>query len=190
MSDAQSYEPLSHLIAELETLCRNRSTGMVFIVTDDNQMARLNLNAGEIDFLSFHNKRGRESLAMFSNIHAGRLRFEAGHTSEKDTLDLPSTIDILDYLAKSAGAPSVPAGSSAPKSTGVALGAAHRLMIEEVLTEFIGPMASIVCEEELNAAPDLESGLRRLAAQIQESSQAKDFLTQVRNRLSGSSSAK
>lgn len=156
---------------------------MVFIVTDDNQMARLNLNAGQIDFISFHNKRGRDALAMFSNIHAGRLRFEAGHTSEKAALDLPSTVDILDYLAKPAGAPGMSAGSSAPKPTGKALSAAHRLMIEEVLTEYIGPMASIVCEEELNAAPDLESGLRRLAAQIQESSQAKDFLTQVHARL-------
>jgi len=156
---------------------------MVFIVTDDNQMARLNLNAGQIDFISFHNKRGRDALAMFLNIHAGRLRFEAGHTAEKATLDLPSTANILEYLAKPAGAPGMPAGSSAPKSKGVALSAAHRVMIEEVLTEFIGPMASIVCEEELNAAPDLESGLRRLAAQIQESSQAKDFLTQVHARL-------
>jgi len=158
---------------------------MVFIVTDDNQMARLNLNAGEIDFISFHNKRGADALAMLSNIQAGRLRFEAGHTAGKETIDLPSTVDILEYLHNPVGTQSAPA-SSAPKHTGMALSATHRVMIEEVLTEFIGPMASIVCEEELNAASNLESGLMRLAALIQESSQAQDFLTQVRNRLSKS----
>jgi len=184
MSDVRSYEPLSHLIAELETLCRNRSTGMVFIVTDDNQMARLNLKAGEIDFISFHHKRGKDALAMFSNIHAGLLRFEAGHTAENASMDLPSTVDILEYLANPAGSPGVPADSSAPKHTGMTLSASRRVMIEEVLTEFIGPMASLVCEEVMNAAPDLESGLRSLAAQIQESSQAQDFLTQVHARLS------
>lgn len=184
MSDVRSYKPLSHLIAEMETLCRNRSTGMVFIATDDNQMARLNLNAGEIKFISFHNKRGADALALISNIQAGRLRFEEGLTAETVTIDLPSTVDIFKFLNNPIGTLSASAVSSAPKHTGMALSASDRVMIEEVLTEFIGPMACIVCEEELNAAPDLESGLRKLAAEIQESSQIQDFLTQVRARLS------
>lgn len=184
MSDVHSYKPLSRLIAEMETLCRNRSTGMVFIATDDNQMARLNLNAGEIKFISFHNKRGADALTLLSHIHAGRLRFEEGLTAEKATIDLPSTADILGSLHNPIGMLSASTASSPPKHTGMALSPSDRVMIEEVLTEFIGPMACIVCEEELNAAPDLESGLRKLAAEIQEPSQIQDFLTQVRARLS------
>jgi hypothetical protein len=157
---------------------------MVFIATDDNQMARLNLNAGEIKFISFHNKRGADALSLLSNIQAGRLRFEEGLTAEIATRDMPSTVDILEFLRNPVGTLSASAASSTPKHMGMALSASDRVMIEEVLTEFIGPMACIVCEEGLNAAPDLESGLRKLAAEIQEPSQVQDFLTQVRARLS------
>lgn len=184
MSDVRSYKPLSHLIAEMETLCRDGSTGMIFIATDDNQMARVNLHAGEINFISFHNKRGADALTLLTTIHAGRLRFEEGLTAEKSTIDLPSTVDILEFLHHPVGTLNVSAVSSTPKHTGATLSASDRVVIEEVLTEFIGPMACIVCEEELSAVQDLESGLRKLSAEIQDPGQVQDFLTQVRTRLS------
>jgi hypothetical protein len=178
MSDTHSNMPLPQLVTELATLCREGSTGTVFIATDDNRLARLSLNAGEIELISFHNKRGAEALALIPNIHAGRLRFDEGHKTATGTGGLPPTADILEFLSNSP-APDTEIAPSAGRATHQHLTADDRRMIEDTLAEFIGPMASIVCEEHLDQATDLESALSKLAADIDDPAQANDFLAQV-----------
>lgn len=183
MTDVRSYAPLSQLVSELQTLCQEGRTGTAYIVTDDNKMARLGLEAGEIDFILFQRKRGADALAMMPHIQAGRLRFEDGLKPSADATDLPATLDILEFLNNplTKDAPQALAPQAAQSSP--TLGAADRAMIEAVLTDYIGPMASIICDEQLNEVSNLESALKALAAEIQDSGQIKEFFDRVHARL-------
>lgn len=184
MTDAPNYVPLAQLVSELKILCREGRTGTAYLVTDDNRMARIGMAAGKIDFLWFHSKRGADALIMMSQIHAGRLRFEDGVKAPADTADLPSTAEILEFLLSPLAAASTAAAPvpGAPQAQ-AAVSAAERAMIEELLTDYVGPMASIICDEQLNEGTDLETALKALAAEIQDSGQIKEFLDRVHTRL-------
>jgi hypothetical protein len=183
MTDVRSYTPFSQLVSELKILCLEGRTGTAYIVTDDNKMARLGLEAGEIDFILFQRKRGADALAMMQHIQAGRLRFEDGLKPSADATDLPATTDILEFLnnPQSKGAPQALAPQAAQNTQ--TLNAADRAMVEAVLTDYIGPMASIICDEQLNEVSNLESALKALAAEIQDSGQIKEFLDRVHAQL-------
>jgi hypothetical protein len=195
MTDARNYAPLSQLVSELKILCREGRTGTAYVVTDDNRMARLGLAAGKIDFIWFHSRRGADALILMSHIHAGRLRFEDGVKAAADAADLPTTAEILEFLLapqSGVGSPSPaqqsrsgtpPPASDTQQQGPPAVGAAERTMIEEILTDYVGPMASIICDEQLNECSDLESALNSLAAEIQDSGQIKEFLDRVHARL-------
>ena len=183
MNEAQSYVPFVQLVGELKILSREGRTGTAYIVTDDNRMARLGLEAGHIDLIWFHRKRGADALALMSQIQAGRLRFEDAVKAPADTSDLPSTTEILEFLLKQAASDTTTTAANAAGNSPI-VASADREMIEEVLTDYLGPMASIICDEHLSEGQDLESALKALATEIQDSAQIKEFLDLVHARLS------
>ncbi len=58
-----------------------------------------------------------------------------------------------------------------------------RAILEATLMEYIGPMASLVCDEKLPKATDLESAIEILATEIPDAEQAVRFMHEVYKRL-------
>lgn len=181
MSSEQSYNSLQALVGELASLCKEGASGTVFIATDDNRLVRMTLDGGEIRFISFQNKRGAAALNLMPQIKQGRLRFEEGVISGTPSADLPPTADTLRFLANpaSSAAPSSPAATAATNRGSSAITDKDRAVIETVLADYIGPMASIVCDEHLSGAQDLQTALKKLAAEIQDPLQAEKFIADV-----------
>lgn len=73
------------------------------------------------------------------------------------------------------------AASSAPPP---ALSAQAKSVIEEELVEFLGPIAALLCEEELAQATSIDTVLAKLSAQL-DAQQAKQFKDKVFDRLGG-----
>ncbi|EKD38166.1 MAG: hypothetical protein ACD_75C00842G0001, partial [uncultured bacterium] len=74
----QDYIPFADIVVEIARLCKQRSTGTLFIATKANKSVQLVLDKGEIVFIFFSSKRGEEALALMSTIRAGRYRFQEG----------------------------------------------------------------------------------------------------------------
>jgi hypothetical protein len=176
----QEYIPFQEIVAELRKLCIQAVTGTLFVATKANRSAQLMLDKGEIVFIYFFNKRGKEALELMSTIRAGRFRFQEGAVSRRTPL--PPTDTILQSLADGHKIPDQ--DIEEPISTGLGLSQEQKTVLESCLAEFIGPMAGIICEDHLDVATNLQAAVDALAAEIPSSDQAKKFKVIALEKLS------
>jgi hypothetical protein len=158
--------PYSQLLLELGALCSAKRTGTMFIATTDNQSARIGLRQGEIVSLGFRTRRGLEALDHIRKITAGRFSFSDAVVDRGSSADLPYTADLLALLSgdDSPPPPAAPAaagprpaapGRAAPVDTHPVADpqlAKAQAVIEAELTEFVGPIAPLLCREHIARA--------------------------------------
>jgi hypothetical protein len=161
--------PMSYrqLMRELGALCAAGRTGTMFIATTDNHSARIGLRQGDIVSLVFRTQRGLEALDHLRKITAGRWSFSDAVVDRATNAELPRTADLLALLlgdepplppavrpvpapaaAATAGPPS-PAVAVIPEDPQLARA---RAAIEAELTEFVGPIAPLLCREHIARA--------------------------------------
>jgi hypothetical protein len=181
MVQSQSSRFVEWVRGELPKLCREKRTGMVFIASSDNRLAQFGLDQGEIVFLAFQNKRGLEALSSLQtqDFKIGVFRFIEGQASPSRPT-LPATDDILKQLA----------GGEHQRSTVPAEPVSARTLSDNVkavlvqeLTECIGPMAAIVCEETWGSVSTLAQALDALGQELPDVNQAARFQQNVLKRL-------
>ena len=175
----QTYALFADVLAELRQLCQAKRTGNFFITTDRSHLAQFSLNQGDIVFLSFQGKLGADALPLMSEINRGRSRFIEGSVLISK-IPLPSTQDIFRYLG---AAEKKPASKGSIGHQGKELTGSAKALLEEELAELIGPIASLICEEHLRSAYDLESALEALKQAFQNPAQFARFKDNVRKKL-------
>jgi hypothetical protein len=189
----ETYVSFTEIVAELKQVCAEKRTGIMYITSGENRSAQLMLDRGEIVYLYFFNKRGRDALRLMSEIETGRFRFQDGSTPSLRT-DLPGTEDILNYLSISiealAGEPGV---SKQVKFPGVTVAASdegsdtltvtQKRILEESLASYIGPMAAIICEDHLETVGTIDKAIALLAAEIPSSAQAQTFREEMMRKV-------
>ena len=143
------------LMIELGALCAAKRTGTMFIATTDNHSARIVLVLGEIVSLTFRAQRGMEGVDHLRKISAGRFSFSDTVMDKRAHHDLPDTADLLALLIgddpvlpqpRPFSAPAVAAHAGNPQLLRA------RAAIEEELTEFVGPIAPLLCRAHLDRA--------------------------------------
>jgi hypothetical protein len=179
----QEYIPFPEIVDELRRLCIQAVTGTLFVATRANRSAQLILDKGEIVFVYFFNKRGKEALELMSTIRAGRFRFQEGTVTRRTPL--PPTDAILKSLIdghKIADHPQDIEHKQAGGGSG--LNQEQKTVLESCLAGFIGPMAGIICEDHLDVAVNLQAAIDALAAEIPSPEQAKKFKAMVLEKFS------
>lgn len=118
----------------------------MFIITAENHVAQFILRGGEVVGLSHRLLRGLDALPALTTFTAGRYRFVDEPVDRIDP-GLPPTLDLLALLVPE---PTGPAESpqSPPPNLRQAL-ESIRALIEPELTEFLGPVAELICQEHL-----------------------------------------
>lgn len=169
----------AEIVSVLKKYCAGKKTGVMYIATDANQSAQLVLDKGEIIYIYFFNKRGDEALRLIPEIQMGRVRFSESSAPDL-SCELPGTEEILRYLSAAAGV-----GSAAESSsyTGGLLNGEQKKALEEGLALFIGPMATIICEELLADGQDLASAIEKLALEIPVNGQADQFISAMQKKF-------
>lgn len=167
---------------ELQKLCQEKRTGTLSVVTTNNWMAQFGLNEGKIVYLSAQNKQGLEGLeilALLENqgVKISTSRFVEGRFTISRS-PLPATDHILGLITGTLAPMETP---NEPRSARMTDG--MRAIVEQELTEFIGPMALIVCEEVWNAAHSLDTALDALSQELPDPGQAVRFRQNVFKRL-------
>jgi len=174
---SQQYIPFADLVNQIEVLCTQKASGILFIATQANRSAQIVLENGVIVFVYFYNKQGREALELMLTIQAGRYRFQENATSPRRNT-LPPTQDILQFLSgtQTTEPPAEPEALSQ-------LTDEQKSTLQSVLAEFIGPMAAIICEDHLDSTPDLTTAIDALASEIPSAEQGQKFKIQVEAKL-------
>lgn len=128
----------------------------MFIITADNHVAQFILRSGEIVGLSHRLLRGLDALPSMRTFAAGRYRFVEEPVDRTDR-GLPPTLDLLALLIPEHSAPAEPPQSTSPTASMRQALESIRSVIEPELTEFLGPMAEVICQEHLAHVTALSS---------------------------------
>lgn len=192
----QDNLPFSEILKQLDLLCKQKATGTLSLTTSANRSAQVAIENGEVVFLFYSGKMGEAALAAMATIDSGRFRFQE-NTLPSRRMTLPATATLLARLRSGAAAPS---GSAAAGGSGSAVTAAastavpprgasgltaeQKQILERCLAEHIGPMAAIICEDQLQGASNVEEALDVLAAEVPTPAAAEQFRKMVLARLS------
>lgn len=190
---------LAALVRELRALCAAKRTGTLFIATADNQSARIGLHDGEIVSLVFRNRRGLEAIEHIRKIAGGRFNFADTVVDRASAGELPVTPDLLGLLAGQLPAPSpvkpivpradVPSPPARASSTPSPQLAKVQAVIEAELTEFVGPIAPLLCREHMARATatgpplDVAALVESIAREVGDRTKADRFRQQALARL-------
>jgi len=143
------------LMTELGAMCAAKRTGTMFVATTDNHSARIGLQQGDIVSLVFRTQRGREALDHIRKITAGRFSFSDAVVDKGPHADLPHTADLLTLLVGE-GSPLPPPAPASPAAAAQPVDnpqlARAQAVIESELTEFVGPIAPLLCREHIARA--------------------------------------
>ncbi len=188
------------LIRELIKLCRDKSSGTLFINVEDGNSARLVLNQGEICWAAFKEMRGETAIDAISEIGAARMKFNPILKLAIGEQQLPSTPEVLKRLNSHTdnGAdelvptitdvvqptPTVDAGGDRPfKMEKV------RSVLERESMEYLGPMARLLCGDYLKSLPadlslvQVRHVINSLVQDINDDEKGQRFMQRVRKEL-------
>ena len=158
----------------------------MFIITGENHAAQFVLREGEIVALTYRLLRGPDALPSMSSFTAGRYRFQ-DETMDRTDPGLPQTADLLALLSAEPAGKTAAAPTDAPPTAKIP--DSLRLLIERELAEFLGPMASLICEEHFEQVshPGSPMSLTRLveaiAQEIRDPAKEADFKRRVLSSL-------
>lgn len=175
----QELMPFGGIVQQLQQFCEQRRTGTAFIVSDDNRMAQVHLDSGNIVMLLCRGQRGADAVAAMRTMLRASVRFDANYVANKENLGSPgvSLADLLNDPAPLRARAPVRSGPqpTRPRPPAAAFASADLLKLERMLAGHIGPMATIVCAEHASEASDLRTLVMALAADIPDKRQAADF---------------
>lgn len=197
--------PFLRIIEHLKQLCAQGRSGTLFLVSDDNRMAQVRLDKGQIASLLCRNRRGMEAVGIMRSMQNARLRFDDTFMAkgENDNLSNQAIFDDLfagggsgggaataPAAARPASAPSAPAAPAAavaaapaPDSQRVLLTPHDKAVIERVMTQYIGPMAAIICDDHFESAGNLQALIHLLGDEISAPAQSAKFRLEIARAL-------
>lgn len=189
----QSFSPFFEIIDDIKRLCEQGRTGTIFLVSDNNRMAQVFLENGNIASILCRGQRGQEALNSLSNMQSVRLRFD-------DTIKIAPNRDglsnqtVFETLLKAAGklsgiSASVTAKTAAPATPVVtspatfSINADTKKLVQDTLTIYIGPFAEIVCQDHFDKANNLRGLIEQLAGEIPNEISANQFRSELLKKL-------
>jgi hypothetical protein len=185
------------IVEELRNLHSRRLTGTYYVVSEDNHQARIGLVDGEIESVTYRGASGPKALACLASIQAARTRFSTEDWSKaaSSAAALPPTEKLLRALLNGAAAPAAVVPDHAEDAAAPATGGrlvsklttAELQWIRDALTDYLGPIANLVYDENRDPQLAVETMLAQLAAEIPGADQAAEFLAKARRGLHKSS---
>lgn len=195
MMTQQNFSPFFEIIEDIKKLCEQRRTGTIFLVSDNNRMAQVFLDNGNIASILCRGQRGQEALSSLSNMQSARLRFDESIkiASNRDGL---SNQTIFEALMQAAGklsgvstnaaskvVASSPISSPTTSTTTFSINAETRKIVQSALTVYIGPIAEIVCDDYFDKANNLRGLIEQLAGEIPNEASANQFRAELLKTL-------
>lgn len=193
MSEEKPLSSYKEIVWKLRHICDGGETGTLSLATRENHYASISIKDGQIIGIAYRQSKGAAALENIRKVRAGRFTFAPGvlRHSEVDA-SLPPSKALFEFLGigETKPAAAVRITESAPKSEpSDNTNGAARQAIELEATEYLGPMAAIICEEHfarvgnLNNKENLQSVLEGIAGELGDDAKGEDFKKRVITRL-------
>ena len=162
----------------INSVVLERKTGKLHLITAENHTASLGFVQGEVVSAHYRISRGEKALAALQGVTEATCRFDEGADVKRDTPPLPPTEEILRALELAPNQPPTPAkevvAEPAPQ-----LSARSQNALRDLATEYLGPVASIVCDDVFARAETLDGAIQLLSREIANPASAETFLAEA-----------
>jgi hypothetical protein len=178
MTEELSY---AQLIGMIRDLVEKKRAATLYIRTDQDRMVMVSTQGGKIITLSSGPKHGVKAVPLLRETHSAAVRIESTPVSyhsdevpETDVLLAMLESDTQQTPTASTTPPGVPTVSSAET-------ARIRAILSSLLTEYLGPMAPMCCDDVLEAvgspldANRLSEAVKQMAAEAGGPDEARAF---------------
>ena len=177
----------------LRRLVEKAWTGVLYLRSDDNHLIMFGIREGTIVSLSCGPKRGLKAIPLIQELVAGTYHLDPKGILRSDK-DMVPTEELLRLMAGegTARVASVPTDNAAPSTHPAATGATPERVREtlcELLSDYLGPISPVICEEALTAIGGVNSGeqanrvIAHLSRQIDDPDEARSFEASARKQL-------
>lgn len=189
----------TEVIRWLRKLVADKRTATLYVRTNHNRMAMIGIKKGEIVTLVCGPKRGMKAIPLLQEMSSAVVNEEntavAHHSDE-----LPPTSTILAMIEAGGemasfvgdGSPASQTFSpmAAMASAGFVKTISARATLVELLTDYMGPIASMVCDDALDSfgptidnPAKLREAIDRIARELNDIRDAKAFAAQAKKLL-------
>lgn len=176
----------AQLLSVLHRMVERKKTGTLFIRSNQNRLAVIAIESGAINFISYGAKRGLAAVPLIRDIEAGTFQI----TKSADTFDpcdLPETGEMLQLLGEEADTihelvQDIALTTASENSESFNTRATLKSLCS-LLENYLGPIASMVCEERLDTIGpqldilELQRVVRELANEIDDPEEAQEFIS-------------
>ncbi len=169
MADDQIFDVLGRFSA-------TGKTGTVMVVFDDNSLGRFHIVSGMIATARYRNKEGQEAIDAAKLISVTTANFHENSDLVRSAQLIGSGIN--SEIVRQQPAPVQPLAPRRP--SGPVLTHVMRIGISELLTESIGPVASLVMAD-LPEVIGIEAAIDQLSKEISDARAATNFVSAARN---------
>lgn len=181
---------IQELVERITSLSQQQASGTVFVVTEDNHLARIVLIQGKIVCANLQRKEGIDAIKALSTLASGAFGFNPDLQVVTGKQVLPDTYNLLQILQSAAVQQKQPEADE-PSPQGIKLPASGEVLhvLVQESTEYLGPMATILCQEYMQELPasmslaNLKHLIHLLERDINHPEKADKFTAAVSKRL-------
>ena len=155
----------------------------MFFITVEDHAASLGFRSGHIVSAHYRVRRGERALSELITRGIKSFRFDSSADVKADNPALPPTPQLATMLGiDDLGAkPTLEVKSS--KSQSKAYSAYVQQSLEDLLVDYVGPMAVVLVQDVLSKKDDLGSAITTLSQEISNSVGQEAFLERARQKL-------
>lgn len=206
---SNEFRPLVQVLREVKSLAQKRSSGFAYIVTEDNHSCIVRLYEGHVQEVVYRMLRNEEAVQRLSMVSMAKVRFESSGVAALPAGRAPLSQASVEWIlggfeqdlgqgqytpppaAPVAAPPPATIAPTAPvtNTTGSHVAIINprvRQALEQVALNYLGPIATLLCEEAFaSAGGDPNRAIAHLANQLYSQQEAQRFTDEARKALAG-----
>lgn len=186
MNEKYSYAKVVDMI---RVLVARMQTATLYIRTDHNRMVLVAMKDGEIITLSSGPRHGAKAISILREMRSAAVRID-NNAIAYHTENMPPTTVLLSMLET--GTQQAPAVSGKRPSASGSSGMEKervKIILSQLLTEYLGPIAPMCCEQVLDAmgnsldVDQQRAAVQQLATEAGSPEEARAFTERARQQL-------
>lgn len=155
------------LITEKHT---SDATGALFLLDDKQRLVQIYFTQGEISFIKSRSMSGRDAVSELASMKPIKFQFHDGAESRFKS-ELPSTTNIIDILSEVKS--EINQKQLLPDHV--------EDKARELFVDYVGPIADVIFEEQIEKSHSLDSLISTLSSYIDNDGDKRAFIDAVRS---------
>ena len=186
---SSGFVSIDSLIQKLAQICQEAYTGCLYFVSSENRVGKFALRQGEIISIKYYLDTGKEAIKLIQQLDQVKYRLSdqtISNTAKSESLPGNDTIlNMLGLKERSVVTRHEQSQTTLPIDgqntvSNQAISDATKAKLQEQLILYLGPIASIICQQAFDEYDDLATVVEQLAKHISDPEEVQAFLQAVK----------